>query len=314
MKLTFGTTSTYIGLVLAALVPAIPALAQYPPPGQYGQQGDAPVGDLDQLVQRVALYPDPLLAQVLTASTYWDEIPQAASWANAHSYLNGPQLAAAMNQDDVSWDPSVMAMVPFPSVLNMMAQDPGWTQALGNAVLQNRAAVMDAVQRERQVAMQYGYLQSNDYDRVVNQGGYIEILPVNQGLIYVPSYQPGMVFARPRNRGFVGGAIRFGNGISIGAAFAPFGWQEPRFGWGEHNIIVGGHAWDRNEHNREHYSHQYQQPYHRAEGGHFQEHHEHDRGYREHSADRQEHENRNGHQGGHHGDQHHDEHENDHQH
>jgi hypothetical protein len=101
---------------------ALPLAAQGPmmPPPQ-----------LDSLVQRIALYPDSLLAQVLTASTYWDQVPEAAAWADQHSYLQGPALAQAIEADRLPWDPSLLALLPFPSVLDMMAQDPGWTQALG---------------------------------------------------------------------------------------------------------------------------------------------------------------------------------------
>lgn len=101
------------------------------------------------MVSRIALYPDPLLAQVMTAATYPDQIPQAAGWANAHRYLTGDTLARAIMDDQLPWDPSVMALLPFPSVLDMMARDPGWTQQLGGAVLAQRPDVMDAVQRMR---------------------------------------------------------------------------------------------------------------------------------------------------------------------
>jgi hypothetical protein len=102
---------------------------------------------LDQLVARIALYPDPLLAQVLTASTYWSEIPEAASWADQHSYLKGDALAQAMQADHLQWDPSILALLPFPSTLDMMAHDPAWTEQLGNAVLTQDPEVMDAMQR-----------------------------------------------------------------------------------------------------------------------------------------------------------------------
>jgi hypothetical protein len=80
---------------------------------------------LDPLVSRIALYPDPLLAQILTASTFWPEIPDAANWSNQHAGLNGDALASAIRQDNLPWDPSVLALLPFPQVLQMMAQDPG---------------------------------------------------------------------------------------------------------------------------------------------------------------------------------------------
>jgi hypothetical protein len=112
-------------------------------------------------VERIALYPDPLLANILTASTYWSEIPEAASWADQHSYLKGGALAQAMQADHLQWDPSILALLPFPSVLDMMARDPAWTEQLGNAILTQDAEVMDAVQRMRQRARSYGYLAPN---------------------------------------------------------------------------------------------------------------------------------------------------------
>jgi hypothetical protein len=212
---------------------------------------------LDPLVSRIALYPDPLLAQVLTASTYWNEIPDAAAWANQHSYLTGDPLARAIQEDQLPWDPSILALLPFPSVLNMMASDPGWTQQLGNAVLAEYPAVMDAVQRMRQQAMSYGYLRPNGYVNVVNSGGYIEILPVRPGLLYVPEYNPVVVFARPRPGFAIGAAIRFGPGITIGAGFAPFGWASPAIVWPSHQIIIAGHPWARTWVNRQEYVHPY---------------------------------------------------------
>jgi hypothetical protein len=179
---------------------------------------------LDQLVARIALYPDPLLAQTLTASTYWSVIPEAAAWADQHSYLKGDALAQAMQADHLQWDPSILALLPFPSVLDMMARDPAWTQQLGNAVLTQNSDVMDAVQRMRQRAQSYGYLASNSYINVVSSGGYIQILPLNPGVVYVPSYDPVVVFAPPRPGFVIGGAIHFGPGITIGAAFGGWGW------------------------------------------------------------------------------------------
>lgn len=268
-----------------------PAQQQYPPSQQYPPQGYPPQGypsqgypqqgypqqgypppnynppppvfapqQLDQVVGPIALYPDPLLAQVLTAATYYNEIPDAAGWARAHSYLKGPALAQAIQQDNLPWDPSVISLLPFPQVLDQMAGNMGWTQELGDAVLANRGAVMDAVQRQRQIAYNYRYLQSNQYERVVYTPGAIEIMPVDPGLIYVPYYNPYLVFARPRNGVFVGGAISFGPGITIGAAFAPWGWGAVRFGWRDHAIFVNNHAWERTWANRGVYVHPYLAP------------------------------------------------------
>jgi hypothetical protein len=252
----------------------------YPPPG-YPAQGQPPYGQpprlapqqLDQMVQRIALYPDPLLAQVLTASTFWNQIPDAANWVAQHNYLRGDELSRAIYEDNLGFDPSVMALLPFPSVLDMMARDPGWTQALGSAVLGQRPEVMDAVQRMRQVAMNYGYLQSNGDYRVVDQGpGDIEIVPISSGLIYVPYYDPLIVFAPPRRGFYIGGAISFGPGIFVGA-FAPFGWAGPGLGWRTHEILIDHRPWERTWVNRDRYVHSYAVPVPRAVGPRV-EHHE----------------------------------------
>jgi hypothetical protein len=222
--------------------------AQAPQP--YPPQGAPPAPvyspqELDQLVAPYALYPDPLLAQVLTASTFSSEIPDANGWARSHAYLTGDALARAIQDDNLPWDPSVIALLPTPSVLDAMAGDMGRTEELGNAVLANRGAVMDSIQDQRQKAYNYGYLRSNPQYRVVTPGpGDIEILPVNPGLIYVPYYDPNIVFFRPAPGFYVGGAIGFGPGISIGAFF-PWGWGGVSFGWRAHTIIIGGRPWER---------------------------------------------------------------------
>lgn len=235
---------------------------------------------LDQLVSRIALYPDGLLAQILTASTFYPQIPDAANWANQHAYLHGDQLAAAISADHLPFDPSILALLPFPQVLQMMASDMGWTQALGNAVLSQRNDVMDATQRERQKAYDYGYLRSNQYDQVTVAGpGDIEILPVQPGYYYVPTYDPYVVFARPRPGFFVGGAIHFGPAITVGA-FAPFGWGTVGFHWGQHAILVGGRPWERTWVNRGAYVHP-GYSYHYTPGPRVERHDFHDRDHRD---------------------------------
>jgi hypothetical protein len=246
----------------------------YPPPQGYPQQAPSLLApqQLDDLVQRIALYPDPLLAQVLTGATYWNEIADAATWANQHAYLRGDELSRAMYEDNLSFDPSVLALIPFPSVLDMMARDPGWTQALGNAVLSQRPDVMDAVQRMRQKAMDAGFLQTNAQDRVVVGGpGDIEILPVNPGIVYVPYYNPGVVFVGPRPGFFAGVGITFGPGIFVGA-FAPFGWAGPAFGWRTHDIIIDHRPWVRTWANRGTYAHPYAVPVARPSGARVERH------------------------------------------
>jgi hypothetical protein len=202
-------------LVLAGafLMNTAPVLAQ-----DYGYAGNyAPVPQLDTLVSRIALYPDPLLAQIFAAAAFPDQIAAAAQGAP------GP------------FDPSVEALRQYPTVLQMMASDPGWTQALGQAVMQNESAVMDTIQNLRQEAEQYGYLQSGPQMQVVNEGGYIDILPVG-GYMYVPVYDPYVVFARPRPGFFVGGAIRFGGGFHWVGGFNSFNWRS-------HEVVINRRVW-----------------------------------------------------------------------
>ena len=234
---------------LAALLPVAWGQAPPPPPSY-------PPQELDRLVSRVALYPDPLLSQILAAATFPDQIQPAAQWADRHHYLRGDALAAAISGDQLPWDPSVQALLPFPSVLETMASDMGWTSELGNAFLAQQPDVMDAVQRERRKAYDYGYLRTNP-QIVVNPGPYIEILPANPAFIVVPYYNPLVVFAPPRPGFFVGGAIGFGYGISIGAAFRPWGWGVNRFAWGEHRVFINNAPWGRTWVNRGAYVHPY---------------------------------------------------------
>jgi hypothetical protein len=131
----------------------------------------------------------------------------------------------------------------------MMASDMAWTTDLGNAVLQQRADVMDAIQRMRRKAKEYGYLRSNDYI-VVSGGPFITIEPVNPDFIVVPAYDPLVVFAPPPPGFFVGGAIAFGFGVRLGAWFRPWGWRECRIGWGEHAIFINNVRWERGWRNR----------------------------------------------------------------
>lgn len=259
-------------LLAAALLIACtaPALAQQPNQPDQPPPSLSP-DQLDKLVSRVALYPDPLLAQVLAAATYSDQIPDAAKWADEHHYLTGDELAKAITDDQLSYDPSVQALLPFPSVLDTMASDLDWAQNLGNAFLAQRQDVMDAVQRMRQKAKDYGYLKSNDQIAVNASGPYIDIEPVDPAFICVPAYDPLVVFWPPRPGFFVGGAIGFGFGIRIGVAFRPWGWGFARFDWGGHGLFIHDAPWGRTWANRRVYAHPYAgvrrwEPGRRAEG------------------------------------------------
>src|SRR5580704_5182333 len=169
--------------VLAGILAAPAAFSQAPPVFAPPQ--------LDDLVGRIALYPDSLVAQILAAATYSNEIPRAAQWADQHHYLAGQTLANAITADQLPWDPSVQALLPFPSVLDMMAADPNWTAQIGNAFLAQQQEVMDAIQRRRAEAQRFGYLRTNQ-QVVVTSGPYISIASVNPDFMVVPYYDPAV--------------------------------------------------------------------------------------------------------------------------
>src|ERR1700691_1368755 len=163
-----STKAAVVILVSAlAILTAVPILAQAPPPSQAPPY--FPPTQLDQMVARVALYPDPLLAQIFAAATYPDQIPDAARWADQHHYLTGQALANAIAGDQLPFDPSVQALLPFPSVLDMMASDLNWTRQIGDAFLAQQLDVMDAVQRDRRKARDFGYLRTNG--EIIVSGG-----------------------------------------------------------------------------------------------------------------------------------------------
>src|SRR5579864_7653384 len=251
-------------LVAAALTGAfaVPGLAQAPLPAQAGPPVPSPAppmyppAELDRIVSPIALYPDPLLAQVLAAATFSPQIPDAARWADQHHYVTGDALTAAIEADHLPWDPSVQALLPFPSVLEMMASAMPWTQELGDAFLGQQPEVMDAVKRMRQSAREYGYLRSNA--RVtVSAGPYIEIQPVNPAFVVVPYYDPLVVYAPPRRGFVVASGINFGFGIYIGPRFAPWGWGSSRIGWGQRVVVINNAPWGRTWVNRAAYVHPY---------------------------------------------------------
>jgi len=263
--------------VLMVVFTMATVVAQGPPP--------LPPPELDRLVSRIALYPDPLLAQILAAATYTNDIPDAARWADQHHYLTGQALANAIAGDQLPWDPSVQALLPFPSVLDMMASDMNWTSQLGNAFLTQQQDVMDAVQRLRRQARDFGYLRSNG-QVLVTGGPYIAVMPVDPGLLYVPYYDPAVVFVAPRPGFFVGGAIRFGFGVTLGVAFRPWGWGYNRFDWGGRVVFINNAPWRRTWAARATYVHPY--AVHRFEGARPVERHElHERSERERAAARE---------------------------
>ncbi|MFI5106585.1 MAG: DUF3300 domain-containing protein, partial [Terriglobales bacterium] len=158
-----------------------------------------PNDQLDSLVAPIALYPDPLLAQVLAASTYPLEIIQLQQWLAQHKDLNEKALADAVAKQD--WDPSVQGLAALPDVVKRLADDIKWTTDLGNAFLAQQSDVMDAVQRMRAKAEGQGNLKSSEQvkveTKVVESKQVIVIEQANPQVIYVPTYNPMVVYGPP---------------------------------------------------------------------------------------------------------------------
>jgi hypothetical protein len=148
--------------------------------------------ELDQMLAPIALYPDSLLAQILMASTYPLEVVMADRWVKENKGLQGDLLNAELDEQD--WDPSVKALVPFPQVLDMMSENLEWTEKLGDAFLEQQDAVMNEIQRLREKARAAGHLNNGKEQKVIVEDNTIVIVPVNPDVIYVPIYNPGIVF------------------------------------------------------------------------------------------------------------------------
>src|SRR5437867_351982 len=190
---------------------------------------------LDDLVAPIALYPDPVLSQVLVASTYPLEVVEAQQWLQQNRGRQSAQLMDAARQQN--WDASVQALVAFPDVLAKLNQDIRWTNDLGNAFLSQQAGVMSAVQRMRASAKANGKLTSSPQQVVTsetaNGQSSIEIQPASPDVVYVPSYDPGYVWGPPAwgaypALDYPAFGFGFGPAWNIGLAFGPWGWG----GWG----------------------------------------------------------------------------------
>src|ERR1700687_443881 len=196
---TTGREATMIAITTRALAVALflalphPVLAQ---PAAAPAQQLLSKAQLDALVSPIALYPDALLSEILIASTYPLEVVEADRWAQANKNLKGDALKAAA--DKQSWDDSVKSLTATPDVLDMMSNKLSWTQQLGDAVLAQQPDVMDAIQRLRTKAQANNKLTSTSQQTVSTQqqGGrqYIYIAPTDPDEIYVPYYDPAVVY------------------------------------------------------------------------------------------------------------------------
>src|SRR5882672_9966726 len=212
------------------------------------QQPKIPADQLDSLVAPIALYPDPLLAQVLAASTYPLELIQLQQWLARNPGVKDKALVDAVAKQQ--WDPSIQAMAALPDVVKRLADDIQWTTDLGNAFLAQQSDVMDAVQRMRKKAQDTGNLKSTEQQKVetsvIENKNIIVVEQANPQVVYVPSYDPVVVYGPPiypyppiyyPPAGYyaAGIAISFGVGVMMGAFWSGgWGWG---CGWGGNNNI-----------------------------------------------------------------------------
>jgi len=210
-----------------------------PPPPPHAQQSPE---QLQQLVAPIALYPDSLVAQILAASTFPEQVVEADRWVQAHPDLKGEALARAV--DPQPWDPSVKALTTFPAVLGNMDKNISWTSTLGDAYYNQQSDVMDAIQVMRQKAQQAGTLKSTPQEVVNTQGPEIDIEPAEPDVVYVPAYDPWTVYGYPvapwpawypyPGIWYDGPYLSFGVGFGIGW-WGGFGWGWGHWGFDWHN-------------------------------------------------------------------------------
>jgi Protein of unknown function (DUF3300) len=206
-----------------------PAQGDQAPP--YAKQAPE---QLQRLVAPIALYPDSLVAQILAASTFPEQVVEADRWVQAHPDLKGEALGKEV--DKQPWDPSIKALAAFPSVLGNMDKNLSWTSSLGDAYYNQQQDIMDAVQVMRRRAQQSGNLKTTPQQTVTDQDSNVVIQPAQPDVVYVPAYDPWLVYGGPivawpgwypyPGIWFDGPFLSFGLGFGIGW-FGGFGW-----GWG----------------------------------------------------------------------------------
>jgi hypothetical protein len=230
------------------------------PGGSAGGAADgAPMsaGELQGLVAPIALYPDPLVAQILSAATFPDQVAVSDYWLQQNQASTGQALMQKVNEQ--SWNASVKALTQFPSVLGNMAKNLNWTSTLGEAYHNQPSEVMAAIQALRAKAKAAGNLKSTPQMTVVQQTPQtIAIQPANPQVVYVPEYNPAVIYGTPYvTPGYTagdmaaGGVIGFGTGIALGALASGggWGWNSWNCDWNggavayNHNNFYGNTAW-----------------------------------------------------------------------
>jgi len=247
------------GIMMATLsIPAVVPVA-YAQNSSQQQASKLSQAQLEALVAPIALYPDPLVSQVLMASTYPLEVAEASNWLQANKNLKGDALNQALQQQ--TWDASVKSLVSFPPVLEMMGTQLSWTQKLGDAVLAQQSDAMTAIQALRAKAKKSGALQTNAQQTITTQGSgsqqAIIIQPTNPQVIYVPAYNPTVIYgawpypAYPPYAysppGYSAGSmlLSFGAGMAVGAAL----WGGCHWGSGGNSLTVNNNTYNNFNHN-----------------------------------------------------------------
>jgi hypothetical protein len=256
-RATEKTISVMISLVLV-----------YGPYSGYADEGSAPGGaadsapmnahELNALLAPIALYPDPLLAQILAAATFPDQVAVASYWLQQNKALKGEAVLQAV--DKQSWDASIKALTQFPSVLDNMAKNLNWTSALGETYHNQPSEVMSAVQALRKQAKAAGNLKSTPQITVTQQSPQvIAIEPANPQIVFLPQYNPAVIYGTPYyTPGYTAGDVAlgsllgFGAGVAVGALAGGgggWGWNSWSCNWHggavvyNHNNFYGNSAW-----------------------------------------------------------------------
>jgi len=196
----------------------------------------------------------------MAAATFVEQISAADQWAIQHKNLKGDALTQAMEGANLGFDPSVQALLAFPSVLDLMNKDLAWTQALGDATLVQRGDVMDAVQRMRRKAYDTGNLKSSKQITVVQSSPQVIVIdPPSPTVIYVPVYNPQVVYVYPPPPApgiVVAAAIGFAVGVALSPSYCTNYWgYRSGFGWSSRTIVVYNGAWGRTWVNHSTYIH-----------------------------------------------------------
>jgi uncharacterized membrane protein YgcG len=224
----------------------VTAQNQTAPPAQQAPYANLTEEQLGRLVAPIALYPDSLVAQILAASTFPSQIVDAEEWLKAHPNLSAANLAAQV--DKQPWEPSVKALVEFPSVLASLSSNLGWTSELGDAYYNQPEDVMQSVQDMRKKAEQAGNLKPTPDENVSEQNGQIVIEPVEPNVVYVPEYDPWLIYGysilpwpywvEVPGIWWPGPGIYFGVGFPIEPFFG-FGWGWPFWGvsWYQRHVF-----------------------------------------------------------------------------